>query len=530
MPLTDVPETAGNDVSLASILASKQLAPLKPASPDGAKKLRILVVEDERIVARDLQIRLINLGYEVSEITSSRVDALKSAGRNRPDLVLMDIRLNGHAEGIEAARELKDDFNLPVIYLTGHSDSATLNQARLTEPFGYILKPFENRELVAAIETAVYKHRAETRLRETNNRLQLAQRAGRVGVFDWNGDTGEFYVTPELEEMHHAAPGTLRGLDDLWQRGADESEQLEIRRRFADWANCDRAEESWEYRIPFEAGSATWVQVRAKVYRDAQGWPKRIIGTEVDITARKEMEEALLAKERELERSNADLQAYAYTIAHDLQEPVRTLVCGVELMERGLNSTAENANRRLLFYVKNSAERLRTMIAGLLEYSRLGQDDDTVAEADCNQIVVAVSELLKALIDETGARIEASALPVVAVSEQRVTQLFQNLIGNALKFRRPGVAPSVAITAERAGSFWRFVVADNGVGFDMIYRDRIFGVFKRLHSREVDGTGIGLSVCKRIVERAGGSICAESVLGEGSKFIFTLPVRARSGL
>jgi light-regulated signal transduction histidine kinase (bacteriophytochrome) len=134
------------------------------------------------------------------------------------------------------------------------------------------------------------------------------------------------------------------------------------------------------------------------------------------------------------------------------------------------------------------------------------------------------------LIDETGARIEASALPVVAVSEQRVTQLFQNLIGNALKFRRPGVAPSVAITAERAGSFWRFVVADNGVGFDMIYRDRIFGVFKRLHSREVDGTGIGLSVCKRIVERAGGSICAESVLGEGSKFIFTLPVRARNGL
>jgi PAS domain S-box-containing protein len=412
MPITDVPQTADKDVSLASLLDSKQLGGEKLASRDGVNKLRILVVEDERIVARDLQVRLANLGYEVNEITSSKADALRSASRNRPDLVLMDIRLNGVAEGIEAARELKDDFNLPVIYLTGHSDSATLNQARLTEPFGYILKPFENRELVAAIETAVYKHRAETRLRETNNRLQLAQRAGRVGVFDWNGETGEFYVTPELEEMHHVQTGTLRGLDDLWQRGVAEGEQRQMRQRFEDWFNSSRAEESWEYRIPLHTGPVMWVQVRAKVYRDAQGRPTRVIGTEVDITARKEMEEALLAKENELERSNADLQAYAYTIAHDLQEPVRTLVCGVELMERGLADKAESANQRLLFYVKSSAERLRSMIAGLLEYSRLGQDDETIAEADCNRMVVAVSELLKALIDETGARIEAAALPV----------------------------------------------------------------------------------------------------------------------
>jgi signal transduction histidine kinase len=364
-------------------------------------------------------------------------------------------------------------------------------------------------------------------LRETNNRLQLAQRAGRVGVFDWNGETGEFYVTPELEEMHHVQAGTLRGLDDLWQRGAMEGEQRQTRRRFEDWFNSSRAEESWEYRIPLNTGPATWVQVRAKVYRDARGRPSRVIGTEVDITTRKEMEESLIAKETELERSNADLQAYAYTIAHDLQEPVRTLVCGVELMERGLADKAENANQRLLFYVKNSADRLRSMIAGLLEYSRLGQDDETAAEADCNTMVTAVKELLKALIDETGARIDAAALPVVAVSEQRVAQLFQNLLGNALKFRRPGVVPRVAIHAERDGAFWRFVVADNGVGFDMIYRERIFGVFKRLHSREVEGTGIGLSVCKRIVERAGGSIHAESVIGEGSRFIFTLPAQAQ---
>ncbi len=463
------------------------------------------------------------MNYEVTEIASSKAEALKSAALKRPEVVLMDIRLNGVAEGIDAARELKERFNLPVIYLTGHSDGKTLAEAAATEPFGYILKPFENRELVAAIETAMYKHRAETRLREANNRLRLAQQAGRVGVFDWNGETGEFHVTPELEDMHQAAPGSLRGPDDLWSHGVDEAEQLALRELFEEWILSERAEASWEHRIPLDSGAALWVQVRAKAYRDGEGRVRRIIGTEVDITARKAMEEALLVKERALEHSNADLQAYAYTIAHDLQEPVRTLICGVELIERGLGEKLRGADERLLFYVKSSAERLRQMIAGLLEYSRMGQEDEPEATTNCNDVMLAVTQLLKALMDEAGARIEVGALPVVAVSEYRVAQLFQNLIGNALKFRRKEVESWVGISAERAGAWWRFAVEDNGIGFEMIHRERIFGVFKRLQSRDVEGTGIGLSVCRRIVERAGGTIYAESVVGQGSKFVFTLP-------
>jgi len=527
MRSSGAPDHVRDDFTLSEILGAKQNErPIPP--PDGRRKLRILAVEDERIVARDLQLRLKNLGYEVTAIASSKAAALQSASENRPDLVLMDIRLNGVPEGIEAARELHSRFNLPVIYLTGHSDDATLTQARMTEPFGYILKPFENRELVAAIETAVYKHRAETRLREANSRLHLAQRAGMVGVFDWSRETGALFVTPELEEMRQAAAGSITDIDGLWRRDADEEEQKALRRRFAEWIESDRAEESWEHRIPMASGTVRWVQVRAKVYRDPNGRPLRIIGTEVDITGRKEMEDSLRAKERELERSNADLQAYAYTISHDLQEPVRTLVCGVDLIERGLAQKLDGANERLLFFVKSSAGRLQSMIAGLLEYSRFGQEEESVSTADCNTVLAVVAASLKALADETGARIEGGALPVVAVGEDRVAQLFQNLIGNALKFRRKDVAPLVSITAKRAGGLWRFVVADNGIGFDMTYAERIFGVFKRLHSREVGGTGIGLSVCKRIVERAGGTIRAESILGEGSKFVFTLPAAETS--
>ncbi len=221
MPDPEAPEAVSENISLAQIL-SKQLRAVKRKETgngslsDSPGKLKILVVEDERIVARDLQVRLTNLGYALTGMASSKEDALISAERERPDLVLMDIRLKGIPDGIEAAQELRTGFNLPVIYLTGHSDTATLSRARTTEPFGYILKPFENRELVAAIETGVYKHQAETRLREATTRLQLAQRAGRVGVFDWNRETGELYVTPELEEMRQAAAGSIRNIDDLW--------------------------------------------------------------------------------------------------------------------------------------------------------------------------------------------------------------------------------------------------------------------------------------------------------------------------
>ena len=528
MPYKDAPEKANQNASLSGMLSIRGPRTTAHereigAAPEVPKKLAILIVEDERIVARDLQVRLTNLGYHITAIASSKHAALTSAQQHRPDVVLMDIRLNGVPDGIAAARELRADFNLPVIYLTGHSDNATLAQARTTEPFGYILKPFENRELVAAIETAVYKHRAETRLREANTRLQLAQRAGRVGVFDWNAETGELYVTPELEELRQAPAGSIRDIDDLWGGPTDLAEQTALRARFADWIKSDRADESWEHRIPREPGPACWVQVRAHAYRDAAGQPVRIIGTEVDITGRKKMEDALLKKEKELERSNADLQAYAYTVAHDLQEPIRTLVSGVELIERSLTGKLESSQQRVLFFVKSSTERLQSMITGLLDYSRLSQEDESVSKADCNQVLTAAIASLHALIVDTGARIDSSQLPEVAVSEHRIVQLLQNLIGNALKFRRPGVAPCVKISAVREGAFWRFMVADNGMGFDMVYAERIFGVFKRLHARQVEGTGIGLSVCKRIVERAGGRIWAESMPGKGSTFLFTLP-------
>jgi CheY-like chemotaxis protein len=170
---------------------------------------RILVVEDERIVARYLSARLSKLDYDVTGFASSKGEALQLAESTRPDLVLMDIRLNGAPEGIDAAREIRDRFAIPVVYLTAHSDSATLEQTKETGPYGYLLKPFEERDLLVTIETAISRHRTEKQLRDGEARLRLAQKAGGLGVFDWNLETGEVLLTPELEELYEMSTKCL---------------------------------------------------------------------------------------------------------------------------------------------------------------------------------------------------------------------------------------------------------------------------------------------------------------------------------
>ena len=167
---------------------------------------------------------------------------------------------------------------------------------------------------------------------------------------------------------------------------------------------------------------------------------------------------------------------------------------------------------------------MKNLIDGLLQFSRVGQDDRPMTTVDCDAVLKEVLMSLFVGIEETGAQISIGSLPQVKAWEGRLNQLFQNLIGNALKYRKLDTAPEIRISAEQHEGAWRFAVQDNGVGFDMQYAESIFGVFKRLHREEYEGAGIGLSVCKRIVERHGGRIWASSTPGDGSTFCFSLPV------
>ncbi|ADV66070.1 GAF domain-containing protein [Deinococcus maricopensis] len=235
---------------------------------------------------------------------------------------------------------------------------------------------------------------------------------------------------------------------------------------------------------------------------------------------------ALRERTRELERSNAELERFAYVSSHDLQEPLRTVASYAELLAHRYSGQLDERAEKYLGFITSGALRMRTLIHDLLRYSRLSTApaDGQRREVDADAAVADALSNLAATIADTGARLDVGPLPRVPVERGRLTQVFQNLIGNTLKFRRDGVTPSVRVRAEREEAAWHFTVQDNGIGIEAAYLDRIFEIFQRLHTRELyEGTGIGLAVCKKIVEQAGGRMWVESTPGEGSTFHFTLP-------
>jgi len=242
-----------------------------------------------------------------------------------------------------------------------------------------------------------------------------------------------------------------------------------------------------------------------------------------DITRRKEEEEMLARYSQELARSNAELERFAYVVSHDLQEPLRMVGSYAQLLARRYQGQLDAQADEFIGYMTDGVMRMQEMIQSLLVYSRVSTRKKPFAPTDCNAVVKRVLTTLHLTIQETGAVVTHDPLPTVLADEVQLGQLFQNLVGNALKFHGPA-APRVHITARQEGNEWVFAVQDNGIGIDPKYWKDIFDVFRRLHPREeYPGTGIGLAICKKIVERHGGRIWVESQPGEGATFYFTLP-------
>jgi PAS domain S-box-containing protein len=242
-----------------------------------------------------------------------------------------------------------------------------------------------------------------------------------------------------------------------------------------------------------------------------------------DITERKEIEAQLKEYNKELEVKNSELEQFAYVASHDLQEPLRTVISFVELLQKEHSGRFTEKEMQYMNYIIESAHRMKWLIKDLLEYSRIGRNKE-LEQVDCNVIVCEVIADLDAAIKASNATINAGKLPVLTDYETDVKLLFQNLVNNAVKFRKPGTKPVVDINAEQLNGVWKFSVKDNGIGISPKYYDRIFIIFQRLHNRkEYEGTGIGLAHCKKIVEMRGGAIWVESEEGKGSTFFFTYP-------
>jgi two-component system sensor histidine kinase/response regulator len=233
--------------------------------------------------------------------------------------------------------------------------------------------------------------------------------------------------------------------------------------------------------------------------------------------------ERLRLLNQELYRSNEDLQQFAFAASHDLQEPLRTVTSFVSLLERSAAPKLSAAELEYLKYIADGSRRMWALIDDLLSYSQVGRKPSAREVVDLNTVLPWVLENLREGISESGADIQMDRLPSVSGDEAQLGQVFQNLIGNAIKYSRPGTKPIIHVSASQQNQHWRITVQDNGIGIDASYLQVIFSPFKRLHGREIPGTGIGLAVCRRVIEAHGGEIWVESAPGRGSTFCFTLP-------
>jgi PAS domain S-box-containing protein len=252
-----------------------------------------------------------------------------------------------------------------------------------------------------------------------------------------------------------------------------------------------------------------------------------VMATVIDITARKRAETTLAQHRDELERSNKDLEQFAYVASHDLQEPLRAVAGCVQLLKKRYHGQLDERANEYIGHAVDGAKRMQSLIDDLLTYSRIGRAESSHRAVSCADALTVALKNLSVSVQESGAQVTWDVLPVVAGEAVQITMLLQNLLANALKFRKPSENPRIHIGVVRDGTRATFSVSDNGIGISQEHFERIFGVFQRLHTRsEYPGTGIGLALCKRIVEHRGGRIWVESKPGEGTTFRFVLLLSA----
>jgi signal transduction histidine kinase len=370
-------------------------------------------------------------------------------------------------------------------------------------------------------ERALALARSNAELETTEQRLDLALRHSEMGVWDLDLIHDTAWRTLQHDRIFGYESAPAKWGQEIALRHVVPEDREHFVRCFQEASGTGRF--FLECRVIRPDQSIHWIQAKGQVLAYEDGRPARMLGTVVDITKQRDLLDALEKSVRALARSNSELEQFAYVASHDLQEPLRMVVGYVQLLERRLADKLDKETREFMGFAVDGALRMQGLIHDILAYSRVSSKGEPLVPVDSAAALQEALDMLAGRIAETEARVDAQPLPRVMADRAQLMQLFQNLIGNALKFCKDR-APRVRVEATHQGGWWRFTVADNGIGIAPEYRAQLFVVFKRLHTRrEYAGTGIGLAICKRIVERHGGQIGIESAPAGGALFWFTLP-------
>jgi PAS domain S-box-containing protein len=426
---------------------------------------------------------------------------------------------------LRALRENNQTKTLPILMLSALAGEESRVEGLDAGADDYLVKPFTARELLARVEAhlslARMRRQADEARRLSEARLGLALQATNMVAWEWDPVKNASVVTGDLKSIFG---GDARSLEEWFAQMHSEDEPRQ--RSQVERVLREGGSYLSEFRVRrAETGEITWVEDRTTGIVDDTGNVTRVVGVLMDISARKHAEEEIRRHNLELQRANSELEEFAYVASHDLQEPLRMVNVYTQLLLRHVGRQDDPDAIQYADFVERGVGQMEALIKDLLLYSRVVHPEQEHARpADLNRSLDQALSILEVTVKETGATLVRHPLPTVWGEERQLALVFQNLLSNAMRYRRKEVAPRIEITAEAREGARVVSVRDNGIGFHPQHAVRIFGLFKRLHKDAYPGTGLGLAISKRIVERYGGRIWAESAgEGCGAVFSFCLP-------
>lgn len=390
---------------------------------------------------------------------------------------------------------------------------------------------YNSKEILVIIKDVSTRRQAEKALIRRERQLREAQKVALLGSWEYDYNSQIFSCSEQLHKMF-AVHNSSEGGYSACMKVLVSDEYYKFMVQVMDEA--ERNAFNFTYQKQLDNGEQRWFQMTGGKSFDEEGRPTRISGIVQDITTQQNQEEiirkalkALNEKNEDLEKyidSNMQLENFAYMASHDLKAPIRTIVSFTQLLKRSLKDRLQDNEEEYLQYISTGANSMKNLIEDLLTYSRVNTNNHQLEEVSLPRILESIQLNLQTALEDSGGSIKIKNIPdSIQADSTMMRQLFQNLVENAIKFRRPGIAPKVEIGCSNTEDYWNFYIKDNGIGISSEFQEKIFLLFRKLHSSsQYEGTGIGLALCKKIVEQHGGKIWVNDEYKEGTCFQFTL--------